>query len=145
MLPVLALDGHDILMRHHDDGVQGGIGARPTQEHAKVVDACELGDFKEMRIKSLKRGDPLTEGLIVALGDVLTRNGGDAQQFAKALDGCLVCLVGACIKRRALCDRYRCSHGGTPFVLYIEYVKIIAHAARGKWRNTLFICGWRVG
>ena len=78
MFPVLALDGHDVLMRHHDDGVQGGIGTRPMQEHTKIVDACDLGDVKETRIKPLERGNPLAEGLVVALGDVLTRNGGNA-------------------------------------------------------------------
>ena len=104
MLPVLALDGHDVLVGHHDHGVQARVGTWPVQQDAEVIDARELADGKEARVEALKRGDPLRKGGVVSLGDVLSRDGGDAQQRAEALDGVVSCLVAPCGERRSLCD-----------------------------------------
>ena len=103
VLPVLALDGDDVLVSHHDDGVETRIRARPAQQDAEVIDARELGHGKEARVEAPKCGDPLGKDGIISLRDVLARDGGNAQQLAEALDGVVSRLVAACGERRSLC------------------------------------------
>ena len=103
VLPVLALDGDDVLVSHHDDGVETRVRARPAQQDAEVIDARELGHGKEARVEAPKCGDPLGKDGVISLRDVLARDGGNAQQLAEALDGVVSRLVAACGERRSLC------------------------------------------
>lgn len=95
VLPVLAFDGHHVLVGHHDDGIGRGICARPAQQDAKVVDGGELAGLKGARVETAQRGHPLAEGLVVAQGGVLARHRGNADELAEALDGRIVSAIAA--------------------------------------------------
>ena len=100
VLPLLALDGDDVLVGHHDHGIERGVGSRPAQKHAEVVDGRELGHLKEARVEPAQRGHPAAEGFVVAKGLIVTRHRGDAQQLAETLDRVVARLVVAGIQYR---------------------------------------------
>lgn len=100
VLPPLALDGDDVLVGHHDHRVKRGVGARPAQKHAEVVDGRELGHLKEARKEPAQGRRPAAERLVVAKGLVVARHRGDAQQLAEALDSVVARLVVAGVQHR---------------------------------------------
>ena len=102
VLPVLALDGDDVLVGHHHDGVERGVGTRPAKKDAEVVDHRELARLERARVQAAQRGHPAAERLVVALRDVLAAHGRDADELAEALDRGVVGLVAAGVHGRAV-------------------------------------------
>ena len=86
MRPGLPFCGHDILMRHNDDRVEGSIASWPAEEDAEIIDAMKLRCRKRLRIEPLERRDPASECLIVARRDIVSRDRRNPEELLEALD-----------------------------------------------------------
>ena len=112
--PLLAIGRHHVVVGHHHDGRQRGVTPRPAHEDAVPVDAGELERLERARIEALERGHPAIEGFAVKLGRVVSRDGGNTQQRAEALDllvaGVIAARVDGRAGRKRWLERRRANH-----------------------------------
>jgi hypothetical protein len=86
---------------HHHNGRQRWIAPRPAHEDAVLVDARDLERLERAWIEPLERGNPAVEELAVKFGRIVSRDGGDAKQRAKALYLLVAGMIAARIDGRA--------------------------------------------
>lgn len=89
------------MVGHHHNGRQRWIAPRPAHEDAVLVDARDLERQERAWIEPLERGNPAVEELAVKFGRIVSRDGGDAKQRAKALYLLVAGMIAARIDGRA--------------------------------------------
>lgn len=89
------------MVSQHHNGRQRWIAPRPAHEDAVLVDARDLERPERAWIEPLERGNPAVEELAVKFGRIVSRDGGDAKQRAKALYLLVAGMIAARIDGRA--------------------------------------------